>query len=47
MLIADMLIYKEIGVHWTLTLMRCLGAALVPVQILFQKFGKKIRARNG
>lgn len=47
MVIASMPMYKGIGVHWTLTLMGCLGAVLVPVPFLLWKYGDKVRARSG
>ena len=35
--------YKNSGVHWTLTILGCLSALLVPVPYLFYYFGPKIR----
>jgi len=46
MVIADMPMYKGIGVHWTLTLMGCLSLMLVPVPFLFWRYGCKIRAKS-
>ena len=38
--------YKNLGVHWTLTIMGCLSALLVPVPYVFYKYGSKLRARS-
>lgn len=46
MVIAAQPMYSGIGVHWTLTIMGVLGTLLVPVPILFWKFGESIRARS-
>lgn len=46
LVIADIPMYEGIGVHWTLTLMGCLGTVLVPVPLIFWKFGGRIRARS-
>ena len=35
--------YKNLGVHWTLTILGCLSALLVPVPYLFCIYGVKIR----
>ncbi|KAK3168480.1 hypothetical protein OEA41_004928 [Lepraria neglecta] len=35
--------YKNLGVHWTLTILGCLSALLVPVPYLFYIYGVKIR----
>ncbi len=38
--------YKNLGVHWTLTILGALSALLVPVPYLFYHFGTKIRGRS-
>lgn len=38
--------YRNLGVHWTLTILGALSALLVPVPYLFYHFGTKIRARS-
>ena len=38
--------YSNLGVHWTLTILGCLSALLVPVPYLFYKYGVKIRKRS-
>ena len=35
--------YRNLGVHWTLTILGCLSALLVPVPYLFYIYGVKIR----
>jgi MFS transporter, DHA1 family, multidrug resistance protein len=46
MVIADTPMYQGIGVHWTLTLMGCLGTVLVPMPFVFWKYGRKIRSNS-
>lgn len=38
--------YRNLGVHWTLTILGALSALLVPIPYLFYHFGSKIRARS-
>ncbi|TKA33354.1 hypothetical protein B0A50_00907 [Salinomyces thailandicus] len=38
--------YENMGVHYTLTIMACLSALLVPVPYVFYKYGSWIRARS-
>lgn len=38
--------YRNLGVHWTLTILGALSTLLVPVPYLFYHFGTKIRARS-
>ena len=38
--------YKNLGVHWTLTILGVLSALMVPVPYAFYAYGKKIRARS-
>ena len=38
--------YSNLGVHWTLTILGCLSALLVPVPYLFYKYGVRIRKRS-
>ncbi|KAJ5114974.1 hypothetical protein NUU61_000733 [Penicillium alfredii] len=35
--------YKNMGVHWTLTILGCISALLVPVPYVFYRFGSVIR----
>lgn len=35
--------YRNMGVHWTLTIMGGISALMVPVPYLFFRYGKKIR----
>lgn len=36
--------YENLGVHYTLTILACLSAALVPVPYLFYFYGEKVRS---
>ncbi|KAL6713753.1 hypothetical protein ACLMJK_008245 [Lecanora helva] len=38
--------YKNLGVHWTLTILGCLSALLVPIPYLFFRYGIHIRKRS-
>ena len=38
--------YKNLGVHWTLTILGALSALLVPVPYVFYRLGPKIRGRS-
>ena len=38
--------YRNLGVHWTLSILGALSALMVPVPYLFYHFGAKIRARS-
>ena len=38
--------YMNLGLHWTLTILGCLSALLVPVPYLFYLYGPKIRKRS-
>jgi hypothetical protein len=38
--------YQNMGVHWTLTILGCIAALLVPVPYVFYMYGAKIRARS-
>lgn len=38
--------YKNMGVHWTLTILGGISALLVPVPYLFYIYGRKIRAKS-
>lgn len=38
--------YRNVGVHWTLTIMGILAALLAPVPYLFYIFGAKVRAKS-
>jgi DHA1 family multidrug resistance protein-like MFS transporter len=46
MVIADMPMYEALGVHWTLTMLGCLGLVLTPLPLLFLEFGAKVRRRS-
>ncbi|KAK9452948.1 major facilitator superfamily domain-containing protein [Dipodascopsis uninucleata] len=36
--------YKNMGVHWTLTILACISILLVPIPFVFYKYGHKIRS---
>lgn len=36
--------YRNMGVQWTLTILGCISAALVPVPFVFYRFGPTIRS---
>jgi len=38
--------YQNMGVHWTLTILGCISALLVPVPYVFYMYGARIRARS-
>jgi multidrug resistance protein len=38
--------YKNLGVHWTLTILGCISVLLVPIPYAFFRFGPKIRAKS-
>ena len=38
--------YTNLGVHWTLTVLGCLSALMVPVPYLFYAFGAKLRSKS-
>ncbi|KAJ6031164.1 hypothetical protein N7540_001896 [Penicillium herquei] len=43
MTVVGMPFYKNMGVHWTLTILGCISAIMVPVPYVFYKFGPVIR----
>ena len=38
--------FNALKVNWTGTLLGCVAAVLVPIPVIFFKFGSKIRARS-
>lgn len=46
MVIADMKMYETLGVHWTMTMLGCVGIVLTPLPLLFWRFGHKVRKRS-
>ena len=38
--------YKNMGVHWTLTVLACLSALLAPIPYIFYKYGHVIRKKS-
>ncbi|RDW85452.1 hypothetical protein BP5796_03777 [Coleophoma crateriformis] len=38
--------YKNVGTHWTLTIMACISALLVPIPFVLFKWGHRIRERS-
>lgn len=38
--------YENLGVHWTLTILGCISAVMVPVPYVFWVFGPKIRQKS-
>ncbi|KAL1857311.1 hypothetical protein Plec18167_004785 [Paecilomyces lecythidis] len=43
---ASIPMYRNLGVHWALTLLACIGVVFTTVPYLFYAFGPKIRARS-
>lgn len=43
MTVVGMPFYKNMGVHWTLTILGCISALMVPVPYVFYRFGPVIR----
>jgi len=46
MVMAARPMYMGIGVHWTLTLLGCLGVVLTPAPLIFWKVGPKVREKS-
>ena len=46
MVMADIPMYRALGVRWTLTLLGAVGIVLIPVPWLFWKFGDRIRRKS-
>jgi hypothetical protein len=46
MVMAARPMYEGIGVHWTMTLLGCLAAALCPAPFVFWLYGPKLRAKS-
>lgn len=46
MVVADMKMYETLGVHWTMTMLGCLGVVLTPLPLLFWRFGNEVRERS-
>ncbi|KIW83638.1 hypothetical protein Z517_02884 [Fonsecaea pedrosoi CBS 271.37] len=46
MVIAARPMYTGIGVHWTMTLLGCLGLLLAPAPLVFRRYGEKLRAKS-
>ncbi|KAI9725652.1 MAG: hypothetical protein M1828_002937 [Chrysothrix sp. TS-e1954] len=44
MVVVGIPFYKNVGVHYTLTILGCISTALVPVPYVFFRYGKKIRS---
>ena len=42
----SMYMFKALGVNWAGTLLGCVAALLVPIPIVFYRYGHKIRARS-
>ena len=38
--------YKNMGVHWTLTILACISALLTPIPYLFYKYGHVLRKKS-
>ena len=43
MTVAGIPFYKNMGVHWTLTILGCISAIMVPVPYVFYRYGPVIR----
>lgn len=46
MTFVGVLIYKNIGPHWTLTIMGCINLLMTPTPYVFYKYGHVIRKRS-
>ena len=46
MIIVGIPMYENLGVHYTLTVLACISAVLVPVPYGFYKYGPKIRKHS-
>ncbi|KIW23282.1 uncharacterized protein PV07_11493 [Cladophialophora immunda] len=46
MVMAARPMYTGIGVHWTMTLLGCIGLLLAPAPLFFRWYGKKLRAKS-
>jgi len=46
MTVAGIPFYKNVGVHWTLTILACLSALLAPLPYIFYIYGHVIRRRS-
>ncbi|KIW92087.1 uncharacterized protein Z519_07071 [Cladophialophora bantiana CBS 173.52] len=46
MVMAARPMYTGIGVHWTMTLLGCIGLLLAPAPLFFRRYGKKLRAKS-
>lgn len=46
MVVVGVPFYENLGVHYTLTILGCISAVLVPVPYIFYKYGHLIRARS-
>jgi hypothetical protein len=46
MTIAGIPFYKNMGVHWTLTILGAISALMAPMPYVFYKYGKWIRSKS-
>ncbi|KAF2091218.1 MFS general substrate transporter [Saccharata proteae CBS 121410] len=46
MVVVGIPFYQNMGVHYTLTILGCISALMVPVPYIFFKYGKRIRAHS-
>ena len=46
MVIVSVPMYKNLGVHWALTLVGCLSLLMTPVPFIFYKYGAAIRKKS-
>ncbi|KIY03333.1 uncharacterized protein Z520_00024 [Fonsecaea multimorphosa CBS 102226] len=46
MVMAARPMYTGIGVHWTMTLLGCIGVLLAPAPLFFRLYGKRLRAKS-
>jgi len=46
MVVVGVPFYENVGTHWTLTILGCISALLVPLPYIFYKIGPKIRKRS-
>lgn len=46
MTVAGIPFYKNMGVHYTLTILACISCLMVPIPYVLYKYGHAIRARS-
>ncbi|KAL1870023.1 hypothetical protein Plec18167_007541 [Paecilomyces lecythidis] len=46
MVVVSLPMYKNLGVHWSLTLLGCVSLVMTPVPYIFYKYGRSFRKRS-